>query len=121
MPMDIVLNRLINGTHCLPCFKWLVLSVSTAKIHFKEQALAVGTKQSNQAGRADKTVGPACFTLGPLVWILYSLAHLELSTFHIYLWVYLVTEPQSGVNLIKHFWSKVTHSFCKLDHFIAME
>jgi hypothetical protein len=30
----------------------------------------------------------------------------------------MTTITASGVNLIKLFWSKFTHSFCKLDHFI---
>jgi hypothetical protein len=34
--------------------------VAIAKIHFEEQALAAGTKQSQQA---DKAIGPVCLVL----------------------------------------------------------
>jgi hypothetical protein len=44
--IDIVLNWLINSTHHLPCFAWLVLMVAAVKTHFEEQALEAGTKQS---------------------------------------------------------------------------
>jgi hypothetical protein len=33
----------------LPCFALLVLLVAPSQIHFKEQALVAGTKQSSQA------------------------------------------------------------------------
>jgi hypothetical protein len=49
----------------LPCFALLVLLVAAAKIHFQEQALVVGTKQSSQAdkaGRRTRQLGlPALF------------------------------------------------------------
>jgi hypothetical protein len=61
--IDIVLNRPINGTYCLPCFALLVLLVANPKIHFKENALVSSTKQNTQA---DKAVRPACFVLGLL-------------------------------------------------------
>ncbi len=54
MDLDIILNRLINGVYCLPCFALIVLLVSAAKIHFKEQALEAGTKQSIQAVKAGR-------------------------------------------------------------------
>jgi len=41
--------------------------VATAKIHFKEEALVVGTKQSSQADKADRLTRPACIVLGLLV------------------------------------------------------
>ncbi len=42
--IDIILNRLINGTHCLLCFALLEMLVPAKKIHFKEQVLAEGKK-----------------------------------------------------------------------------
>jgi hypothetical protein len=66
----------------------LVLLVAAAKIHFEEQALVAGTKQSRKADMADRLTsqagwqgwqacllcfGPACFVLCPLV----ALAHLS--------------------------------------------
>ncbi len=54
-----LLNRLINAIYCLPCFVVLVLLVATAKIHFEEQAVVVGTKQSSQANKADRLTSPA--------------------------------------------------------------
>jgi hypothetical protein len=61
MKIDIVLNRLINSTYHLPCFAWLVLIVAAIKIHFEEQALEAGTKQSSQdddkAGRLTRQSG----------------------------------------------------------------
>ena len=49
-------------TTCL-CFALFVLLVDTKKIHYEEQALVAGTKQSS---KADKAVGPACSVLGLL-------------------------------------------------------
>ncbi len=43
----------------LPCFALLVLLVATAKIHFEEQALVAGTKQSSQAEKADRLTSQA--------------------------------------------------------------
>ncbi len=58
-------NRLIKGAYCLPCLVLLELLVATAKIHFEEQALVAGTKQSKQAdkvGRPTRQSGlPALF------------------------------------------------------------
>jgi hypothetical protein len=54
----------INGKHCLPCFVLLVLIAAADKIHFEEQALVAGTKQSRKANMAVK---PACFVLCPLL------------------------------------------------------
>ncbi len=51
---DIILNRMINGTYCLPCFALLVQLVAGTKIHFQEQALVTGTKQSSQADKAGR-------------------------------------------------------------------
>ncbi len=47
--IDIVLNRLIKGTYSLPCFAFLLLLLATTKLHFEEQALVEGRKQSSQA------------------------------------------------------------------------
>jgi hypothetical protein len=52
LTIDIVLNRLINGTYYLPCFALLVMVVASTKILFKKQALAAGTKQSRQADKS---------------------------------------------------------------------
>jgi hypothetical protein len=50
LTIDIILkNMLINNMYHLPCFVLLVLLVATAQIHFQEQALVGGTKQSRQA------------------------------------------------------------------------
>jgi hypothetical protein len=50
LTIDIILkNRQINDKYCLPCFVLLVLLVVIAQIHFEEQALVGGTKQSRQA------------------------------------------------------------------------
>jgi hypothetical protein len=54
----------INGKHCLPCFVLLVLIAAAGKIHFEEQALVAGTKQSR---KADMAVKPACFVSCPLL------------------------------------------------------
>jgi hypothetical protein len=51
---DIILNRLINGRYCLPCFALLVLLVAGTKISFEEQVLVTGTKQSRQADKAGR-------------------------------------------------------------------
>jgi len=45
-----IINRLINCTYCLPCFALLV----TAKIHFEEEALVAGTKQSTSGWQGCK-------------------------------------------------------------------
>ncbi len=45
---DINLIGLINCMHLRPCFVFVVLLVAAEKIHFKEQALVAGTKQSRQ-------------------------------------------------------------------------
>jgi hypothetical protein len=39
--------------YCQPCFAWLLLLLATTKIHFEEQALVAGTKQTSQADKAD--------------------------------------------------------------------
>jgi hypothetical protein len=67
----------INGMYCLPCFALSVLLVATTKVHFEEQALVLGAKQSSQAYMADRasksgrlarlSVRPACFVWGMLV------------------------------------------------------
>jgi hypothetical protein len=57
-------NRLIIGLYRLPYLVLFVLLVATTKIHLKERALVVDTKQSQQAGKA---VGPACFVLCQLL------------------------------------------------------
>jgi hypothetical protein len=49
----------MTHTTCL-CFALLVQLVDTKKIHYEEQALVEGTKQSS---KADKAVGPACYVL----------------------------------------------------------
>jgi hypothetical protein len=46
---NLLLNRLINDTYRLPCFALIALLVATAKIHFEEQAIVVGTKQNKKA------------------------------------------------------------------------
>jgi hypothetical protein len=46
-----MLHTLINDMHCLPCFAMLLPLVVAAKIHFKEQTLATGTKQSSKANK----------------------------------------------------------------------
>jgi hypothetical protein len=81
-------NYDLYGTYRLPCFALLVLLVAAAKIHFEEQALVAGTKQSRKADMADRLAsqagwqgwqacllcfGPACFVLCPLL----ALAHLS--------------------------------------------
>ncbi len=52
--IDMVFNRLIKGTYCLPCFALLVVLVATAKILFEELASVARTKQSNQTDEADR-------------------------------------------------------------------
>jgi hypothetical protein len=44
----------------MPCFVMLVLSVTTAKIHFEEQEPVAETKQQS---KADKAVRFGCFVL----------------------------------------------------------
>jgi hypothetical protein len=55
-----LINKLINGAYCLPCFVLLVLLGATAKICLKEQAQVAGIKQSKHAGKA---VQPGCFVV----------------------------------------------------------
>jgi len=45
---DIILIGLIKCMHCLPCFVFVVLLVAAAIIHFEEQVVEAGTKQSRQ-------------------------------------------------------------------------
>ncbi len=56
---DIILNRLFNGRYCQPCFALLVQLVAGTKIHFEEQALVTGTKQSSQADKAGRQTSQA--------------------------------------------------------------
>jgi hypothetical protein len=74
--IDIIFNRLINGTYQLTCFALLVLLVTAAKIHFEELALVAGTDKAfrlarqpgSQVKQANKVIGGACFVMGPLAW-----------------------------------------------------
>jgi hypothetical protein len=81
--------------YCLPCFALLALLLATAKIHYDEQELLAGTKQSNQADKAVRLIMQAglqgswacllCFVPTTSAcspkWILELLTHLLQSTF----------------------------------------
>jgi hypothetical protein len=52
--IDSILNRLINGLYCLPCFALLVMFGAATKIHFEEQAQVGGTTQSSQPNKTGR-------------------------------------------------------------------
>ncbi len=66
--IDIILNSLIIGMHCLPCLGLLVLLVAAALILSEEKVLVAKTNQSRQA---DKAVRPVCFVLYLLLVLLF--------------------------------------------------